>query len=45
MLAVFALAWAMYADDPIAWERVALILGLLRTCRSSGVEWFWARRL
>ncbi|MEU5385525.1 hypothetical protein [Kitasatospora cineracea] len=44
LLAVFALAWAMFVDRAIEWERVALILGLLRVCRATGVDWFWARR-
>ncbi|MET8698293.1 hypothetical protein ABZW10_05375 [Kitasatospora sp. NPDC004723] len=45
VLALFVLAWALRAGSSIEWERVALIIGLLRACRATGVEWFWARLL
>ncbi|MGW4696652.1 hypothetical protein ACWEO1_30220 [Kitasatospora cineracea] len=43
-LTLLVLAWALRGDGPLAWERVALLLGVLRLCRSTAVEWFWARR-
>ncbi|MFF0293412.1 hypothetical protein ACFYS8_24655 [Kitasatospora sp. NPDC004615] len=42
LLVVPLLVWAVTAAGPIEWERTVLVLGLLRLCRDSYVEWFRA---
>ncbi|MGX4733233.1 hypothetical protein [Kitasatospora griseola] len=44
VLAPLVLAWAMLSPAGDEWARAALILGVLRMCRSTGVEWIRARR-
>ncbi|MFJ4676832.1 hypothetical protein [Kitasatospora sp. NPDC088783] len=44
LLAPLVLAWALLSHAEAEWARAALILGVLRMCRSTGIEWIRARR-
>ncbi|BAJ28104.1 MULTISPECIES: hypothetical protein [Kitasatospora] len=44
LLAPLVLAWATLSPAEAEWARAALILGVLRMCRGTGVEWTLVRR-
>ncbi|GLW58653.1 hypothetical protein [Kitasatospora phosalacinea] len=44
ILAPLVLAWALLSPAETEWARAALILGVLRMCRSTDIEWIRARR-
>ncbi|WP_327073241.1 hypothetical protein OG196_14440 [Kitasatospora purpeofusca] len=45
VLAPLVLAWALLSPTEAEWARAVLILGVLRMCRSTGVEWVRVHRV
>ena len=45
VLAPLVLVWAVLSPAEAEWAHAALILGVLRMCRSTGFEWIRVRRI